>query len=78
MPVSDYVGVHGFAVDAHSVEDVKEALDRLHTQICDELEAMDDIKNQVFKRSPGLEAIQEKKAELEHALEVLETAMNAL
>lgn len=74
MPVSDYLGVEGFTVDAHSVEDVKEALDRLHTQICDELDAIDII----LKRSPGPESAREKRNDLEHALRVLEKAMDKL
>ena len=37
MSVSDYLGIEGFAVDAKSAQDCYEALDRIHTQILDEL-----------------------------------------
>lgn len=37
MPVNDYNGIDGFAVDAKTAQDVYEAIDRMHTQILDEL-----------------------------------------
>lgn len=37
MPVTDYMGIDGFAVDAKSAQDVYDAIDRMHTQILDEL-----------------------------------------
>ena len=37
MSVSDYCGIEGFAVDAKNAQDVYEAIDRMHTQILDEL-----------------------------------------
>lgn len=38
MPVTDYLGINGFCVNATSAEDVHDAIDRMHTQIIDELE----------------------------------------
>jgi hypothetical protein len=69
MGVKTYMGVPGFAVEAHSQEDVYEALDRLHTQISDEVEIMESV----HERSPGLES--DKLEELNHTLRVLENAM---
>lgn len=66
------MGVPGFAVDAHSLEDVYEALDRLHTQICDEIENMEGV----LERSPGLGSDKLKK--LYYTSRVLEDAIETL
>ena len=47
MPVTDYLGINGFCVNATSAEDVHDAIDRMHTQIIDELEyeaSLEEIK----------------------------------
>lgn len=48
MPVTDYLGINGFCVNATSAEDVHDAIDRMHAQIIDELEhevSFEEIKN---------------------------------
>ena len=38
MTIGDYLGIPGFTVDINCYEDLYEALDRMHTQVCDHLE----------------------------------------
>lgn len=63
MPVSDFLGIDGFCVNATSAEDVYDAIDRMHTQIIDELEHM--VSFEETKR-------------LKKVLQILELAMEKL
>lgn len=63
MPVNDYLGTDGFCVNATSAEDVHDAIDRMHTQIIDELEHM--VSFEETKR-------------LKKVLQILELAMEKL
>ena len=38
MPVSDFLGIDGFCVNAESAKDVYDAIDRMHTQILDRMD----------------------------------------
>jgi len=71
MPVSDYMGIEGFAVDAKSAQDVYDAIDRIHTQIMDE-----QTRIKSLKRSPDILA--KKSEELEQVMRILEGAMDKL
>jgi len=72
MGVKTYMGVPGFAVEAHSLEDVYEALDRLHTQICDEIERVEGALKQSTQMEP------DKLKKLNYTSRVLEDAMESL
>jgi uroporphyrinogen-III decarboxylase len=63
MPVTDYLGINGFSVRAESAQDVYEVLDRMHTQIIDELEH--EVSFEETKR-------------LKKVLQILELAMEKL
>ena len=63
MPVTDYLGINGFCVNATSAEDVHDAIDRMHTQIIDELE---------------YEACLEEIKRLKKVLQILELTMEKL
>lgn len=73
MTVTDYVGVPGFAVDIDCYEDLGEALDRMHTQVCDILEEIE----KAYERSPALRDC-EHKEDFELMRRVLEEAMEKL
>ena len=73
MTIGDYSGIPGFAVDIDCYEDLCEALDRMHTQVCDHLE---EIEN-AYKRSPRLEICGHKE-DFELMARVLEEAMEKL
>ncbi len=73
MTIKDYIGVPGFTVDIDCYEDLIEALDRMHTQVCDHLEEIE----KAYKRSPGLENCGCKE-EFELMARVLEEAMEKL
>ena len=73
MTVNDYLGVPGVAVDIDCYEDLGEALDRMHTQVCDILEEID----KAYERSPGLRDCGHKE-DFELMRRVLEEAMKKL
>jgi hypothetical protein len=73
VTVTDYVGVPGFAVDIDCYEDLGEALDRMHTQVCDILEEIDTA----YGRSPALRDCGHKE-DFELMKRVLEEAMEKL
>ena len=73
MTVNDYFGVPGFAVDIDCYEDLGEALDRMHTQVCDVLEEIDTA----YERSPALRDCGHKE-DFELMRRVLEEAMEKL
>lgn len=50
MTVTDYVVVPGFVVDIDCYEDLSEAFDRMHEQVCDILEEIE----KAYERSPAL------------------------
>jgi hypothetical protein len=70
MSVNDYIGIEGFCVEAKSPKDVYEALDRMHSQIMDEIEKTEKI---VLKRSPKI--AEEKIKNLNTLLAILENTM---
>lgn len=73
MTVTDYVGVSGFMVDIDCYEDLVEALDRMHTQVCDLLEEIERFET----NNPGLKGLGCEE-EFELMARVLEEAMEKL
>lgn len=73
MPVNDYCGIEGFCVNAQSSQDVYTAIDRMHTQIIDEIEALEIVETRIMKRDPS-----ECLANLKQTLQILEEAMDKL
>jgi hypothetical protein len=73
MTVTDYVVVPGFVVDIDCYEDLSEALDRMHTQVCDILEEIE----KAYERSPALRYCGHKE-DFELMRKVLEEAMEKL
>lgn len=72
MPITDFLGIDGFCVNAESAKDVYDAIDRMHTQIIDKIEFAETVIN---KRSPGLDP---NIAKLRETLHILESAMEKL
>lgn len=73
MTIKDYFGVPGFAVDIDCYEDLVEALDRMHTQVCDHLEEIE----KAYEQSPELKMCGHKE-DFERMARVLEEAMEKL
>ena len=82
MPVNDYNGIEGFAVDAKNAQDVYDAIDRMHSQLLDEIENREIFIKQHPKHMEkvlGRKALIEAKIEqLKATHRILETAMNSL
>lgn len=82
MPIYDYSGIEGFAVDAKNAQDVYEAIDRMHTQLLDEIENREIFIQQNpahMETFPGRKALIEAKIEhLKATQRILETAMESL
>ena len=73
MTIKDYIGVPGFAVDIDCYEDLCEALDRMHTQVCDHLEEIE----KAYELNPELKNCGCKE-DFELMEKVLEEAMEKL
>ena len=73
MTVTDYVVVPGFVVDIDCYEDLSEALDHMHEQVCDILEEIE----KAYERSPALRYCDHKE-DFELMRRVLEEAMEKL
>ena len=73
MPVTDYMGINGFCVNATSVKDVHDAIDRMHTQILDRIEFLENM----FERGSSQGADKTVK-NLRRTLHTLESAMEKL
>lgn len=73
MTISDYLGIPGFTVDINCYEDLCEALDRMHTQVCDHLEEIE----KAYELNPKLKNYGYKE-DFELMARVLEKAMEKL
>ena len=73
MTVTEYLGTTEFAVNIDCYEDLSEALDRMHEQVCGILEEIDTA----YERSPGLKDCGHKE-DFELMRKVLEEAMEKL
>ena len=73
MAIRDYFGVPGFTVDIDCYEDLYEALDRMHTQVCDHLEEIE----KAYELKPELKNCGCKE-DFERMARVLEEAMEKL
>ena len=73
MPVYDFLGIDGFCVNAESAKDVYDAIDRMHTQILDRIEFLENV----FERGSSQGADKTVK-NLRRTLHILESAMEKL
>lgn len=73
MPIKDYYGIEGFCVDAKSAQDVFTALDRIDSQLSDEIDKVTEI---IVGRSPQI--AENKVKQLEAAQKIIEEAMEKL
>ena len=73
MSVKDYYGIDGFCVYAKSSQDVYDALDRIDSQLSDEMDKATEI---IARRSPQI--AENKVKQLEAAQQIIEEAMMKL
>jgi Cdc6-like AAA superfamily ATPase len=73
MTIGDYSGISGFTVDIDCYEDLCEALDRMHSQVCDHLEEIE----KAYELNPELKNCGCKE-DFELMARVLEEAMEKL
>ena len=58
MPIKDYYGIEGFCVDIKSAQDVFNALDRIDSQLSDEMDVILD-KNEIKRLEEAQQIIGE-------------------